>query len=157
MADEKEAQLAPDFSNMIVPQHELNRQWAEKQAKEQYFKEQAEKEKVAIKQQQLEALMEKMKTDKRIDDFINNRPRPSTNPYDASYTQGETKLSTGSWSGPDQRIAENLNRTPGAGPRQRIEEGQVPAGSTRHERNFAEGMSPQELEKFRREHGIMPR
>jgi len=146
----------PKRPEYVTPGEEAARDLASRKAlQDEWRRKDAAREEAAMKAQELIDAREKEEA--RISGFIQNQRR-NVNPYDANYNSpGETKLSSGAWIGPEQRIVDNLNRNPDAGPREKIAERQVPPGSGRHERNFTEGMSPQELEKFRREHGIMPR
>jgi len=132
--------IPPDKTENI-PQHELNRRWAEEQAKRKYFEEQKEKERLAIEQQQLEAAEREWAAEQKIAKFTKG--------------QGETKLSPGAWIGPESPPLQNP-QTPGAGPRQRIYEGQPPEGDIRRERNWIGDLTPEEQAIFKK-NNPMPR
>lgn len=152
--------LDPTYAGPIKPEYvspgeEAARDLASRKAlQEEWRRKDAAREQAAMEAQKI--LEERAAEEARIRNFI-NRPgnAPSKNPYDASYTQGETKLSTGAWIGPSGPPLENP-KTPGAGPRQQIYEGQPPVGDVRRARNWVGDMTPEEQAEFNKKYP-MPR
>lgn len=150
MADEKYpsgALGAPDMAlpqdkPENIPQHELNRRWAEQQQKEKYFAEQKEKERLSLEQQQLDIYLREKAAEQRIQDFVSNKKK------------SEEKIG-GSWIGPDVGL-ENLNKTNPPFIREKIAENMPLPGADRHERNFIGDMTPEERAKFKKDYP-MPR